>query len=183
MPPHPNSPIPYIDKGHLFALARISMASRADVVTVALDMGFNVEFKSHVRLYHVDCPDAQSNDPLEKKAGMVASLLVEFWIKTSEALVLACAAPQLIGGFILGDLVRMKGGDSLSQLLFHTNCAKQHDKNQKWSPLELERCIAEGCKMMRLDPESLPQPNSDSTPDAANGGQPAIDMRKPAGQD
>lgn len=183
MPPHPDSPIPYIDHGHLFALARISMATRADVVTVALDMGFCVEFKGHVRLFHVDCPDAQSDDPLEKKAGMVASLLVQFWVKTSNSLVLACEAPQLIGGFIFGDLIRPKTGDSLSQLLFHTGCAKPHDKAQKWTPFELERCIVEGCKLMKLDPDSLPKPDGNGVLESSNGTQSSIDMRKPPGQD
>ena len=54
--------------------------------------------------------------------------------------------------------------DSLAQLLYHSGCARLRGDAfvPQWTDSELEKVITKACKMLSLDPESLPKLDADS---------------------
>tara|TARA_R110002012_G_scaffold244431_1_gene419149 strand:- start:3051 stop:3467 length:417 start_codon:yes stop_codon:yes gene_type:complete len=78
-----------------------------DTVDVVLDLGFDILYKSRVRLYGIDTPESRTRDLDEKARGKMASAFLKEAIDNGTKVVIQTKLKDSKGKFgrILGDVV------------------------------------------------------------------------------
>ena len=78
-----------------------------DTIDVTLDLGFDILFKSRVRLYGIDTPESRTRNLDEKARGKLATRFLENAIKTAEQVVIRTELKDSRGKFgrVLGTVV------------------------------------------------------------------------------
>ena len=78
-----------------------------DTIDVVLDLGFDILYKSRVRLYGIDTPESRTRDKDEKARGKMAGSFLEEAIEDGEKVIIQTKLKDSRGKFgrILGDVV------------------------------------------------------------------------------
>jgi len=78
-----------------------------DTVDVILDLGFDILYKSRVRLFGIDTPESRTRDKDEKARGKMASAFLENAINNGNSVVIQTKLKDSKGKFgrVLGDVV------------------------------------------------------------------------------
>ncbi len=78
-----------------------------DTIDVVLDLGFDILYKSRVRLYGIDTPESRTRDKDEKARGKMAGAFLEEAIEDGEKVVIQTKLKDSRGKFgrILGDVI------------------------------------------------------------------------------
>jgi micrococcal nuclease len=78
-----------------------------DTVDVVLNLGFDIMYKSRVRLYGIDTPESRTRNLDEKARGKMASAFLESKINSGKKIVIQTKLKDSRGKFgrVLGDVV------------------------------------------------------------------------------
>jgi len=78
-----------------------------DTIDVVLDLGFDIMFKSRVRLYGIDTPESRTRNKDEKARGKMATAFLEDAINNGKQVVIQTKLKDSRGKFgrVLGDVV------------------------------------------------------------------------------
>jgi micrococcal nuclease len=78
-----------------------------DTIDVVLDLGFDILYKSRVRLYGIDTPESRTRDKDEKARGKMAGAFLEEAIEDGEKVIIQTKLKDSRGKFgrILGDVI------------------------------------------------------------------------------
>tara|TARA_R100001082_G_scaffold101102_1_gene70535 strand:+ start:836 stop:1264 length:429 start_codon:yes stop_codon:yes gene_type:complete len=78
-----------------------------DTIDVVLDLGFDIQYKSRVRLYGIDTPESRTRDRDEKARGKMAGAFLKEAIEKGEKVVIQTKLKDSRGKFgrVLGDVV------------------------------------------------------------------------------
>ena len=78
-----------------------------DTIDVTLDLGFDILFKSRVRLYGIDTPESRTRNLDEKARGKLAAKFLQDAINTAEQVVIRTELKDSRGKFgrVLGTVV------------------------------------------------------------------------------
>ena len=78
-----------------------------DTVDVVLDLGFDILYKSRVRLYGIDTPESRTRNKDEKARGKMAAAFLEDAINNGKQVVIQTKLKDSRGKFgrVLGDVV------------------------------------------------------------------------------
>ena len=87
-----------------------------------LDLGFDIKYKSRVRLFGIDTPESRTRDKVEKKYGLLSKKFLQEQIKKSKKVTIKTYKGDETGKFgrILGDV--FIDGKSVNSLM----CQKGH---------------------------------------------------------
>ncbi len=94
-----------------------------DTIDVVLDLGFDVSFKSRVRLYGIDTPESRTRNLDEKARGKLATAFLKEAIDSGEKVVIQTKLKDSRGKFgrVLGDVI--VDGININQELITNNYA------------------------------------------------------------
>ena len=94
-----------------------------DTVDVVLDLGFDILFKSRVRLYGIDTPESRTRDLDEKARGKMAGAFLKDSIDSGKKVVIQTKLKDSKGKFgrVLGDVI--VDGININQELITNNYA------------------------------------------------------------
>ena len=78
-----------------------------DTIDVVLDLGFDIMFKSRVRLYGIDTPESRTRDLDEKARGKMASAFLKEAVENGSKVVIETKLKDSRGkyGRVLGNVV------------------------------------------------------------------------------
>jgi len=93
-----------------------------DTIDVMLDLGFDIKYKSRVRLFGIDTPESRTRDNYEKKFGLLAKEFLKTQLKEAKKITIKTYKDEETGKFgrILGDV--WCDGKSINQLM----CDESH---------------------------------------------------------
>ena len=127
-----------------------------DTIDVILDLGFDIRFKSRVRLYGIDTPECRTRDLDEKARGKIAAGFVQFTIEEGKLIQIRTKLKDSRGkyGRDLGELI--VDGININQLMIDKHyCVAYHGQNKE--AVEHEHMLNRG-KLIKLglfNPESI----------------------------
>ena len=77
-----------------------------DTIDVMLDLGFDIMYKSRVRLFGIDTPESRTSDKTEKKYGLMSKKFLQDELKSASKLSIKTYKGEETGKFgrILGDV-------------------------------------------------------------------------------
>ena len=102
-----------------------------DTIDVVLDLGFDILYKSRVRLYGIDTPESRTRDKDEKARGKMAGSFLEEAIEDGEKVIIQTKLKDSRGKFgrILGDVV--VDGININQLMVKCHLAVAYHGQSK----------------------------------------------------
>jgi len=102
-----------------------------DTVDVVLDLGFDILYKSRVRLYGIDTPESRTRNKDEKARGKMASAFLKEAIEDGEKVVIQTKLKDSRGKFgrVLGDVV--VDGVNINQLMVKCHLAVAYHGQSK----------------------------------------------------
>jgi len=102
-----------------------------DTIDVVLDLGFDILYKSRVRLYGIDTPESRTRDKDEKARGKMAGAFLEEAIEDGEKVIIQTKLKDSRGKFgrILGDVV--VDGININQLMVKCHLAVAYHGQSK----------------------------------------------------
>jgi len=127
-----------------------------DTIDVILDLGFDIRFKSRVRLYGIDTPECRTRDLDEKARGKIAAGFVQSTIEEGKLIQIRTKLKDSRGkyGRVLGELI--VDGININQLMIDKHyCVAYHGQNKE--AVEHEHMLNRG-KLIKLglfNPESI----------------------------
>ena len=77
-----------------------------DTIDVMLDLGFDIMYKSRVRLFGIDTPESRTRDKVEKKYGLMSKKFLQDALKSAKKISIKTYKGEETGKFgrILGDV-------------------------------------------------------------------------------
>jgi len=108
-----------------------------DTIDVVLDLGFDVSYKSRVRLYGIDTPESRTRNLDEKARGKMAASFLKEAIDSGKEIVIQTKLKDSRGKFgrVLGDVI--VDGININQELITNNYAVAYFGQSK-EEVELE---------------------------------------------
>ena len=105
-----------------YRVDKVTKAVDGDTIDVMLDLGFDIKYKSRVRLFGIDTPESRTRDKVEKKYGLLSKKFLQEQIKKSKKVTIKTYKGDETGKFgrILGDV--FIDGKSVNTLM----CQKGH---------------------------------------------------------
>ena len=102
-----------------------------DTIDVILDLGFDILYKSRVRLYGIDTPESRTRNKDEKARGKMAGAFLEEAIEDGEKVVIQTKLKDSRGKFgrVLGDVV--VDGVNLNKLMVKCHLAVAYHGQSK----------------------------------------------------
>ena len=102
-----------------------------DTVDVVLDLGFDILYKSRVRLFGIDTPESRTRNKDEKARGKMAGAFLEEAIEDGEKIVIQTKLKDSRGKFgrVLGDVV--VDGININQLMVKCHLAVAYHGQSK----------------------------------------------------
>ena len=102
-----------------------------DTIDVVLHLGFDILYKSRVRLYGIDTPESRTRDKDEKARGKMAGAFLEEAIEDGEKVIIQTKLKDSRGKFgrILGDVV--VDGININQLMVKCHLAVAYHGQSK----------------------------------------------------
>ncbi len=97
-----------------------------DTVDVVLDLGFDILYKSRVRLYGIDTPESRTRNKDEKARGKMAAAYLERAINNGDKVVIQTKLKDSRGKFgrVLGDVV--VDGLNINETMVENNYAVKY---------------------------------------------------------
>jgi len=104
-----------------YRVDKVTKIVDGDTIDVMLDLGFDIKYKSRVRLFGIDTPESRTRDKVEKKYGLMAKKFLQENLKKGK-LVIKTHKGSETGKFgrILGEIY--VNGVNINQLM----CSKYH---------------------------------------------------------
>ena len=104
-----------------YRVDKVTKIVDGDTIDVMLDLGFDIKYKSRVRLFGIDTPESRTRDKVEKKYGLMAKKFLQENLKKGK-LVIKTHKGSETGKFgrILGEIY--VNGINVNQLM----CSKYH---------------------------------------------------------
>ncbi|MAG27899.1 nuclease [Candidatus Pacearchaeota archaeon] len=84
-----------------------------DTVDVLIDMGFDIKYKSRVRLYGINAPESRTRDRAEKRKGMAAKKRLKELMKSDELIIATRLDKKGKYGRVLGTFLAKHGNKRL----------------------------------------------------------------------
>ena len=105
-----------------YRVDKVTKIVDGDTIDVMLDLGFDIKYKSRVRLFGIDTPESRTRDKVEKKYGLLSKKFLQEHIKKSKKVTIKTYKGDETGKFgrILGDV--FLDGKSVNSLM----CTKGH---------------------------------------------------------
>jgi len=105
-----------------YRVDKVTKIVDGDTIDVMLDLGFDIKYKSRVRLFGIDTPESRTRDKVEKKYGLLSKKFLQEQIKKSKRVTIKTYKGDETGKFgrILGDV--FLDGKSVNSLM----CTKGH---------------------------------------------------------
>ena len=105
-----------------YRVDKVTKIVDGDTIDVMLDLGFDIKYKSRVRLFGIDTPESRTRDKVEKKYGLLSKKFLQEQIKKSKKVTIKTYKGDETGkvGRILGDV--FIDGKSVNTLM----CQKGH---------------------------------------------------------
>ena len=102
-----------------------------DTIDVVLDLGFDILYKSRVRLFGIDTPESRTRNKDEKARGKMAGSFLEEAIEDGEKVVIQTKLKDSRGKFgrVLGDVV--VDGININQLMVKCHLAVAYHGQSK----------------------------------------------------
>jgi len=102
-----------------------------DTIDVVLDLGFDILYKSRVRLFGIDTPESRTRNKDEKARGKMAGAFLEEAIEDGEKVVIQTKLKDSRGKFgrVLGDVV--VDGVNINQLMVKCHLAVAYHGQSK----------------------------------------------------
>ena len=63
-----------------YRVNKVTKVVDGDTIDVIIDLGFDIMYKSRVRLFGIDTPESRTRDLVEKVFGLEAKKMVETWL-------------------------------------------------------------------------------------------------------
>ena len=105
-----------------YRVDKVTKVVDGDTIDVMLDLGFDIKYKSRVRLFGIDTPESRTRDKVEKKYGLLSKKFLQEKIKSAKKITIKTYKGDETGKFgrILGDV--WADGKSINSIM----CAKGH---------------------------------------------------------
>ena len=89
-----------------YRINKVTKVVDGDTIDVIMDMGFDIMYKSRVRLFGIDTPESRTRNLDEKKRGLLAKKYLQEALKAGKALSIKTYKDNETGKFgrILGDV-------------------------------------------------------------------------------
>ena len=89
-----------------YRVDKVTKIVDGDTIDVMLDLGFDIKYKSRVRLFGIDTPESRTRDKVEKKYGLLSKKFLQEQIKKSKKVTIKTYKGDETGKFgrILGDV-------------------------------------------------------------------------------
>ena len=97
-----------------------------DTVDVVLDLGFDIQYKSRVRLYGIDTPESRTRNKDEKARGKMAGAFLKEAVDAGKKVVIQTKLKDSRGKFgrVLGDVV--VDGVNINKAMVESNYAVEY---------------------------------------------------------
>ena len=105
-----------------YRVDKVTKVVDGDTIDVMLDLGFDIKYKSRVRLFGIDTPESRTRDKVEKVYGLKSKKFLQEQIKKAKKVSIKTYKGDETGKFgrILGDV--FLDGKSVNSLM----CQKGH---------------------------------------------------------
>ena len=89
-----------------YRVDKVTKIVDGDTIDVMLDLGFDIKYKSRVRLFGIDTPESRTRDLVEKKYGLMSKDYLKEALKNAEKIVIKTHKGEETGKFgrILGEI-------------------------------------------------------------------------------
>ena len=89
-----------------YRVNKVTKVVDGDTIDVIIDLGFDIMYKSRVRLFGIDTPESRTRDKVEKKYGLMSKKFLQDELKSASKLSIKTYKGEETGKFgrILGDV-------------------------------------------------------------------------------
>ena len=89
-----------------YRVNKVTKIIDGDTIDVIIDMGFDIMFKSRVRLFGIDTPESRTRDKVEKKFGLMSKKYLADRLKKANKITIKTHKGEETGKFgrILGEI-------------------------------------------------------------------------------
>ena len=89
-----------------YRVNKVTKVIDGDTIDVIIDLGFDIMYKSRVRLFGIDTPESRTRDLVEKKYGLMSKDFLKDKFKNAEKIVIKTHKGEETGKFgrILGEI-------------------------------------------------------------------------------
>ena len=87
-----------------YRISKVTKVVDGDTIDVIMDMGFDIMYKSRVRLFGIDTPESRTKDLEEKKYGLAAKEFLTKWVTSGGLTIKTTKDARGKFGRILGEL-------------------------------------------------------------------------------
>ena len=89
-----------------YRVNKVTKVVDGDTIDVIIDLGFDIMYKSRVRLFGIDTPESRTRDLVEKKFGLMSKEYLKNAVKNAEKIVIKTHKGEETGKFgrILGEI-------------------------------------------------------------------------------
>jgi micrococcal nuclease len=89
-----------------YRVDKVTKVVDGDTIDVVIDMGFDILFKSRVRLFGIDTPESRTRDLTEKKFGLMSKKYLQDRLKNAKKITIKTHKGEETGKFgrILGEI-------------------------------------------------------------------------------
>ena len=115
-----------------YRVNKVTKVIDGDTIDVIIDLGFDIMYKSRVRLFGIDTPESRTRDLVEKKFGLMSKEFLKEHLKEAEKIVIKTHKGEETGKFgrILGDV--FVDGKSVNLMMCNEGYAvKYYGQNKK----------------------------------------------------
>ena len=90
-----------------YRVNKVTKVIDGDTIDVIIDMGFDILFKSRVRLFGIDTPESRTRDKEEKKFGLMSKKYLQDRLKKAKKITIKTHKGEETGKFgrILGEIL------------------------------------------------------------------------------
>ena len=89
-----------------YRVNKVTKVIDGDTIDVIIDLGFDIMYKSRLRLFGIDTPESRTRDLVEKKYGLMSKDFLKDKLKNAEKIVIKTHKGEETGKFgrILGEI-------------------------------------------------------------------------------
>src|SRR6056300_1325640 len=89
-----------------YRVSKVTKIVDGDTIDVVIDMGFDILYKSRVRLFGIDTPESRTRDKVEKEFGLMSKKYLQSRLKKAKKITIKTHKDSETGKFgrILGEI-------------------------------------------------------------------------------
>lgn len=109
-----------------YRVSKVTKIVDGDTIDVVIDMGFDILYKSRVRLFGIDTPESRTRDKVEKKFGLMSKKYLQNRLKKAKKITIKTHKDSETGKFgrILGEI--FCDGDNVNLAMCKEHYAVQY---------------------------------------------------------